>query len=382
MSLNIEINKNRPTRAEISLAKLKNNYNIVKELVGDKVKIMAMIKANAYGHGMIEIARELITQGVNYLGVAYLEEAIYLRKKGITSPILVLGAINTDQIKDFIINDIEITSSSLDKSKAISEIAVKLGKTARIHLKIDTGMARIGVQWYNSENFIEKTYNLPHINVVGIFSHFAKADCDMEFTNLQLSRFESVIEAIAKKNIKPELIHIANSAGIINLKSSHFNMVRPGLMLYGYDPTIPSKRKVFDGKTLQPIMTLKTKVSYFKVVAGNTGISYNHTYKTDKQTRIVTLPIGYGDGYSRFLSNKGTVIIRNNEYPVVGNICMDQMMVDIGMKGTAYNGDDVLLFGNMENNTISLEKLCQKAGMIPYEFLCLISSRVPRIYLE
>jgi len=184
-----------------------------------------------------------------------------------------------------------------------------------------------------------------------------------------------------KKKILPQHVHLANSAGVMNYKSSHFNMVRPGLMLFGYDPQMPVKKKVFEGKSLQPIMTLKSKVSYFKVVTKDTGISYNHSYKTSDQTRIVTLPIGYGDGYNRLLSNKGHVIIRGETYPVAGNICMDQMMVDIGMNGTAYNGDDVLLFGSMDGYKISLEQLCRDTGMIPYEFLCMISSRVPRIYV-
>lgn len=374
--------RNRPTRAEISLPRLRNNLSIVQSLIKPNVQIMAMVKANAYGHGLFEISQELLSHGVRYLGVAFLEEALYLRQCGITAPILVLGAINTDQIAEFIEHDIEITSSSIDKSRAINAVAQRLGKKAVVHLKIDTGMERIGVHWYNAEKFIDATLQLDSLIVRGVFSHFAKAESDKQFTEEQLARFNSVLELMEKKYTLPPLIHIANSAGIIHYPHSHYTMVRPGLMLYGYHPNGYLPHVSFNGKKLLPVMTLKTKVAYFKVVPEHTGISYNHTYVTKSQTRIVTLPIGYGDGYSRHLSNKGTVIIRGKEYPIVGTICMDQCMVDIGMDGTAYNGDDVLLFGEADGVVHPLEKLCEKIGTIPYEVLCMIAPRVPRIYID
>jgi alanine racemase len=262
----------------------------------------------------------------------------------------------------------------------IAAIAKEMRKVASVHLKIDTGMERIGVHWYNAERFIEKSYDLESMYIKGIFSHLAKAESDADCTTQQLSRFESVLNSMEKKNLQPELIHLANSAGIMNYKDSHYSMVRPGIMLYGYNPNGYLPDVTFDGKKLKPVMSLKTKVAYFKVVPARTGISYNHTYVTNNQTRIVTLPIGYGDGYFRLLSNKGMVIIHSNKYPIVGTICMDQCMVDIGMDGTAHNGDDVLLFGEMDGFSIPLESLCNKIGTITYEFLCGISSRVPRIY--
>jgi len=378
----IETYQNRSTRAEISFNNLRNNLSIVKSLINKNVKIMAVVKANAYGHGIFETSSELLKQGVEYLGVAVLEEGVYLRKRGITAPILVLGAINTDQIAEFIKHDIEITSSSLDKSIAIAAVAKEMGKVAKVHLKIDTGMERIGVHWYNSEKFIEKSYDLESVNIKGIFSHLAKAESDAEFTKQQIDRFDSVLSGMDKKKLLPEFIHLANSAGIINFKTSHYSMVRPGIMLYGYNPNGYLPDTAFGGKKLKPVMTLKTKVAYFKVVPAETGISYGHTYKTKDQTRIVTLPIGYGDGYFRQLSNKGEVIIRGKKYPIVGTVCMDQCMVDIGMEGTAYNGDDVLMFGEMGGSVIPLESLCEKIGTITYEFLCGITSRVPRIYID
>lgn len=382
MQLHVETYNNRPTRAEVSLGRIRNNLDIVRSLIGKGVKIMAMVKSNAYGHGIKTISETLLKAGVHYLGVAYLEEAVYLRKSGITAPILVCGAINIDQVEDFLRNDIEITSSSLDKSAAISEVARRLGITAKVHLKIDTGMERIGVHWYNAEQFIERTLALPGIAVQGIFSHLAKAEMDKDFTAEQVKRFSTIVDFMARKNILPGLVHLANSAGIIASPESHFTMVRPGIMLYGYDPFGYDPSRSFGGRSILPAMTFKTKVSYFKVVPQDTGISYNHSYTTGKQTRIVTLPVGYGDGYSRLLSNRGEVVIRGKRYPVVGSICMDQIMVDIGMDGSAYNGDDVLLFGEMNGSIIPLELLCEKIGTITYEFLCNISMRVPRLYVE
>jgi alanine racemase len=382
MIVGIETYKNRPTRAEISFDNLRNNLSIVRSCISNVVKIMAMVKANAYGHGLYEISAELLKQGVEYLGVAFLEEGIYLRKCGITAPIVVLGAIHTDQIAEFIQHDIEITSSSIDKSVAIAAVAKKMGKEAKVHLKIDTGMERIGVHWNHAERFIETSYGCKFMTIKGICSHFAKAETDPDFTYQQLNRFESVLTMMEKKRLLPELIHIANSAGIMNYKNSHYTMVRPGIILYGYNPNGYLPDVKFGDRELKPVMTLKTKVAYFKVVPAQTGISYNHTYTTGKQTRIVTLPIGYGDGYFRRLSNKGEVIIHGKKYPVVGTVCMDQCMVDIGMDGTAYNGDDVLLFGEMNGSAIPLESLCDKIGTVTYEFLCGISSRVPRVYLE
>ena len=380
MTDGIETYTNRPTRAEISLENLRNNLSIVKSLVKKDVKIMAVVKANAYGHGIYEISTELLQQGVDYLGVAVLEEGVYLRQRGITAPILVLGPIHVDQIADFIVHDIEITSSSIDKSLCIDAVAKEMRKVALVHLKIDTGMERTGVHWYHAERFIEKSYKYGSMKIKGIFSHLAKAESDVQFTNQQLTRFDSVLNTLEKKHLLPGLVHLANSAGIINYANSHYSMVRPGIMLYGYNPNGYLPGVSFSGRKLKPLMTLKTKVSFFKVVPEHTGISYNHTYTSGNQTRIVTLPIGYGDGYTRLLSNKGKVIIRGKMYPVVGTICMDQCMVDIGVDGTAYNGDDVLLFGEMDGFTIPLESLCDTLGTITYEVLSGISSRVPRIY--
>ncbi|NLI86054.1 MAG: alanine racemase, partial [Propionibacterium sp.] len=372
----------RPTRAEISLSALIHNYRIVRSLIGPDVKLMAMVKANAYGHGIVRVSKELLAAGADCLGVAYLEEAVFLRENGIRAPIVVMGAINSEQIPQFIEHDIEITSSSPEKSRAIAAAAKGLGTTAVVHLKIDTGMERIGVHWYNAERFIGETLELDGLKVKGVFSHLAKAECDAAFTETQIGRFDAIVEAMAKNGTLPEQVHLANSAGIINFKKAHYTMVRPGIMLYGYDPMGYRPGALFNGEALRPVMTLKTKVSFFKVCPAGTGISYGHTYITQRQTRVVTLPVGYGDGYSRLLSNRAEILVRGRRYPVAGTVCMDQTMVDIGPDGTAYNGDDVLLFGEMDGTAIPLEELCEKIGTITYEMLCGISSRVPRVYVE
>jgi alanine racemase len=376
MSSQIEVYQNRPTRAIISLENLRNNFKIVRAAARPGAAIMGVVKANAYGHGILETAKELLSLGASCLGVAVLEEAVYLRKNGITAPILVLGGINVDQIPGFIEHNVELAASSLDKARAISAAAKEMNRTAVVHLKIDTGMERIGVHWYHAPAFIDEILSLPNLKVKGVFSHFAKADTDAEFTRTQIGRFEEVLGYLSKRNSLPECIHIANSEGVISFPEAHYTMVRPGIILYGY-----ASRRQFGESRLKPVMTLKTRVSYFKVVPENTGISYNHTFVTEGQTRIVTLPIGYGDGYSRHLSNKGEVLIRGVKYPVVGNVCMDQIMADIGPDGAAYNGDDVLLFGEDESGSVDLEMLCNRMGTITYEVLCMISMRVPRIYV-
>jgi alanine racemase len=372
----IETFRHRPTRALISLPNLENNFAIVRAVIGPDVKIMGVVKANAYGHGILEVSRALLGLGAHSLGVALLEEGIYLRQSGIAAPILVLGAINAEQIPDFLRHDIAITSSSIDKSRSISAAAVKMGKTARVHLKIDTGMERIGVHWYKADAFVDTTLALPGLAVEGVFSHLAKADADRRFTLEQIGRFAAIVDRLDKAGRLPPLVHLANSEGLIHYPSSRFNLVRPGIMLYGY-----ATRKDFGDRTLRPVMSLLTKVAFFKVVPAGAGISYGHTARATRQTRVVTLPVGYGDGYNRLLSNRGEVIIRGARHKVTGTVCMDQTMVDIGPDGTAYNGDDVLLFGEHEGHAVALESLCDAIGTIPYEVLSMIADRVPRLYL-
>jgi len=370
----LPIDNDRPTRALINLPNLRHNFLVVKKHLKPTTKVMAIVKANAYGHGILRIAQELVSIGTDYLGVAFLEEGVFLRQHGIKAPILVMGAINTNQIAQFINHDLALTTPSVEKAKKISEVAVQMKKRAKIHLKIDTGMERIGVHWYSAEKLFDEVYSLPNIEIEGMFSHFAMSDCDELFTNEQINRFQSTVDLLTKKHPRPKLLHLANSAGLVLSPASHFDLVRPGLMLYGYGPS--------KFEPLKPVMSLLSKVAYFKVVRKGDKVSYNHTFEFKEDSRVVTIPVGYGDGFNRLLSNRGEVIIRNKKYPIVGNICMDQLLVNLGPTGEGYNGDDVLLFGEHNGNSIPIESLCEKLSTIPYEVTCAINTRVPRIYLD
>lgn len=364
---------NRPTKAVINIFNLENNLKVVKSLVG-KRKIMGVVKANAYGHGLVRISK-VLEKEVDYLGVAYIEEAIILRENGVKSPILVLGAVHKQQIDDYILNDIEITGSSLEKIQAISKRAKSLKKKAKVHIKIDTGMGRIGVQWDRVDRFFKKLFEskiLENIEIVGIYTHFSSADTDKIFTKKQNERFKKVLRVLSRyKNPQDLLVHAANSSTVANYSGDFLNdMVRVGLLLYGYSDNLKVQKK------LKPVMSFKTVVSYFKVLEKDSAVGYNQTYTTKRKTRVVTLPVGYADGYPIEFSNKAHAFLNNKIYPVVGKICMDQCMVDIG-NGKAYVGDEVELFG--EN--ISLWSLCEGTIKSPYTLLAGISERVPRVYI-
>ncbi len=369
-------NVTRPTRIEIDLRALEHNLGVIKDTIGKK-KIMAIVKANAYSHGIIEISKHL-EKNVDYFGVAFIEEALQLRKVGIKTPILVLGGINISQIDMFLENDVTITGSSVEKLEAIAKEAKRLNKIAKVHLKIDTGMGRIGVQWDRVNAFFKKAFELPNLNIEGAFSHFVSSSVDLKLTKLQLERFEKALEVLDKYSSREDIIiHLSNSGGIANqLEETYFDMVRSGISIYGYS-AVPKLQK-----RLNPAMSFKTKVSFFKVLPKGSIVGYDATYTTKSKTRIITLPVGYADGYARSLSNKGKVIIKGKEYPIAGRICMDQCMVDIGLDGEAYNGDDVLLWGKQEDDIINLWKLSETAGRSIYDMLCGISQRVPRVYID
>lgn len=367
----------RASYAEINLSALEQNYLAFKKLVAPS-KIMAVVKADAYGHGMIECALRLKLAGCDYFGVAFVEEGIALRHAGIKDPIHVFGGLQGSQIDQFIEHDFDITASSLDKLRAIEQYAKKLNKVARIQLKIDTGLERIGTHYYSANKLIDAAFCSELIDVVGVYSHFARSDePDLEFTKMQLERFLSIksqIEKISQK--KPPAFHIANSAAALNFPESRLDMVRIGIGLYGVHPS-PHLNSIL---SLEPVLTLKTKVVYFKSVKAGAGVSYGHSFITPSDTRIVTLPIGYADGYPRSLSNCAQVLIRGLRYPVRGTICMDQLMVDIGADGEAFNGDEVILIGKQLNQEISVNELAAKARTIPYEILCCIGPRISRIF--
>jgi alanine racemase len=361
----------RPTFVEVNLQRLTDNLAAIRSHIGS-AKVMAIVKANAYGHGIIEVARHLQAQA-DMLGVAFLEEAVLLREQGITAPILVFGGVATKQIPLFLKLGLSFTAPSIEKLKLIDEAAAALKMRAQVHLKIDTGMERIGVHYYSAEKLLEASLQYAHCDIAGIYSHFANADAaDLTHARLQLERFMDVLSFYEQRGLPTPVRHIANSGGVLALPESHLDMVRPGIMLYGVYPSPETARTVL----VKPALTWKSHVAYFKVVQPGHPVSYGSTWQSDEPTRVVTVPVGYGDGYFRALSNKARVIIRGQLYPIVGRVCMDQTMVNVG-QDTAYNGDIVTLIGD----GISADDIAQWAGTIPYEVLTNINTRVPRLYL-
>ena len=367
----------RPTRVEVDLNILKDNFKQIKKYIGD-VKIMPVLKANAYGHGLVRIAQFYSEMKADYLGVAVVEEGILLREKGIDLPILVLGGIWGNQIPLFLEHNLTITASSIDKLKQIDETAEQMKIKAKVHLKIDTGMERLGVHYYNAEKFLDSAYKCKNLKVEGVFSHFANSESnDLTYSKLQLERFNEVLDYFEKHSIKPPLRHISNSGGILQLPEANFDIVRPGIMLFGVYPSKDVKRTV----EIKPALTWKSLVVYFKVIKPNHPVGYDSTWQADHDVRAVTVPVGYGDGYLRSMFKKAEVIIKGKRYPVIGTISMDQIIVNLE-QGSAYNGDEVILLGSDGKNSITCEEMADWAGTIPYEILTNINTRVPRIYKE
>ena len=367
----------RPTQVEVDLSRLTANYRAIQAHVAPAA-VMPILKANAYGHGLVEVARHMQSLGAPYLGVAFLEEGILLREAGVTTPILVLGGIIGNQVPLFLEHDLTLTASSMEKLGQIEEAARAMGVWAKVHLKIDTGMERIGVHYYSAVDLLEASLAGEHFEVEGIFSHFANADAaDLAYSRLQLDRFHAVLDFYESRGLpRPTLRHMANSAAIAGFPASRLDMVRAGILLYGVYPSADVPRTI----DVRPALSWKSRVVYFKVVQPEHPVSYGSTWQSDRLVRVVTVPVGYGDGYFRSMSGRAEVIIRGKRYPVVGRVCMDQLMVNIEWE-TAYNGDEVILIGQAENGaTITVEELAEWAGTIPWEILTNVNTRVPRIY--
>jgi alanine racemase len=365
----------RPTWVEVNLTRLTQNLQAIRTHVAP-AKVMIIVKANAYGHGLAEVAKHLSTSS-DYIGVAVLEEGILLRELGVTAPILVLGGIWGNQVHHYLQHDLTLTASSVERLEQINTIAGQMGIKAKVHLKIDTGMERIGVHYYNARTILESALKCPSVEVEGIFSHFANADSkDLSHARLQMDRFNEVLRFYEDHSLPTPIRHMANSPAILQLPESYYDMVRPGIMLYGVFPTLDIPRTV----QVRPALAWKSRVVYFKIVNPEHPVSYGSTWQSDHPVRVVTLPVGYGDGYFRSLSNKTRVLIRGKKYPQVGRICMDQMMVNIETD-SAFNGDEVILLGEADGETITAQDLADWSGTIPYEILTNINTRVPRVYI-
>jgi len=365
----------RPTFAEINLNNLAYNFRRIKALVAPNTKILVTVKADAYGHGLIPVSKKLISCGVDYLGVASIDEGILLRDAGIKVPILILGMILKCDIAPLFIYNLTPTVCDLELARALEKKAASLKKIKAIQIKVDTGMGRIGVMHYDAHGLVKDISKFKHLTIGGLFTHFAFADINRKFTLYQIGLFNKLVQRLESSGLHIPLLHTANSIGLIDLKSSHFNMVRPGLVIYGLYPRENLKIK------LRPVLSLKTRIVFVKDLPKGHGVSYGHEYTTTRNTRIAILPIGYGDGYPRNLSNKAPVLIKGRKFTISGRICMDQSMVDVG-KFKVKPGDEAVLIGSQGRKSITVEELANLSGTIPYEIVCGLGSRIPRIFHE
>ncbi|MBC8596582.1 alanine racemase [Qingrenia yutianensis] len=367
---------------EIKLDAVKNNVKNIRGLLKDGTRLLAVIKADAYGHGAVEVAKSLLFDGgADYFGVATYGEAEQLRRAGINTPVLILGAVFGDEYAELVKDNITLTVFDFDTAKKLSDTAKKLGKTAKIHIKIDTGMARIG--FLPSEDAVEeiiKISKLDGIEIEGMFSHFAKADeADKMPTRVQFEKFMFIKNELLKRGIKIPICHICNSAGIIDFPEYHLDMVRSGIITYGYYPSDFVNK---DALKLESAMSFKSRVVHIKTVEAGTSVSYGGTFTAKEKMKIATVSAGYADGYNRLLSNKADVIINGERCRVLGRVCMDQLMVDATHLKNINLGDEVILFGKSGNNTVTVEETAEIIGTINYEVLCSLSKRVPGVYIH
>lgn len=365
----------RPTWAEINLRNLVYNFSRVKTMLRPGTKVMVCVKADAYGHGLVPVSKKLSSCGVDYLSVASIDEGIALRRAGIKKPILVLGMILKTDARPLIEYNLSQTVCTLGLASALNSIAASKNRKINIHVKVDTGMGRLGILPKDASVFIKKVRRMRSLKIEGLFTHISCADTNRDFTSYQIGIFDRLTDKLAREGLEVPLLHAANSLGVIDYPKSHFNMVRPGLVIYGLYP----KEKLY--VRLKPVLSLKTRVVYFKDVPRGFGISYGRTYITKSNTTVATLPIGYGDGYPRNLSNIAPVLIKGRRFTLSGRVCMDQVMVDVGELKVRI-GDEAVLIGSQGRNRVSAEELSVLSGTIPYEIVCGLGSRVPRVYLE
>ncbi|MCH5210981.1 MAG: alanine racemase [Oscillospiraceae bacterium] len=369
------------TWAEVDLDAIAHNIKEIRKITNPNAQIMAVVKADAYGHGFLEVTRTLLENGADRLAVAVLQEGKQLRSRGVTVPILILGASGEETVEDLINFDITPSVFSYEFAKTLSYEAERKEKVTKIHIKIDTGMSRIGfLAGDNNEEIVEeiiKISKLPYIEIEGIFSHFAASDeTDKTYTLMQYKRFIEVCNALKDRGLDIPIRHICNSAGIMMYPEMHLDMVRPGVILYGMYPSDEVDKSRLN---LIPAMTLKSTVTHVKEVPKDRGVSYGREYITDKRTKIATVPIGYADGYLRKLAREGKMIVNGEKVPIIGRICMDQCMIDVTNVYTIDRGDEVIIFGR---EGVTIDDLAAWLDTINYEVACVIGKRIPRIYTK
>ena len=366
----------RPTVAEIDLSAISNNIKAIKNKI-NSAQIMAVVKADAYGHGALKVSQTALNSGATYLGVGIIEEGIALRNAGIDAPILVLGGLFPHQASRFIKYNLEATIYDQEGFIALRDAALKSNQKARVHIKLDTGMGRVGCNWTTAVPFIEKVSQQDSLELVGAYTHFATADeVDKSFTYLQLTRFKQVIKQLEAKGISVPLKHTANSAGVLDIPESYFDLVRPGIMLYGYYPSSFTSKSV----ELEPAMTFKTRILYVKEINRGDSVGYNRAFIAKNNIRVATLPVGYADGYNRLLSDQARVLIHGKYFSTIGQVSMDLLTINLEQNDNIKAGDEVVLLGRQQDETIRVETISEKLNTIPYEVTCAVSKRVPRVY--
>ena len=376
--LNIE--KVRPVWAEINLDYLRHNIREIRKKISKETLICAVVKADAYGHGARMVSKVLLENGADRLAVGTLSEAIELRRDGCTAPIMILGYTPIVQVKSILEHNIISAVYTYEQACEFSKIAVNEGKTMKLHIKIDTGMSRLGFQVEDKDiQDIKKIFNLPNLEIEGIFTHFAVADeGDKSFTIEQFNKFNKVIRELESSGYNIPIKHASNSAATMDLKEMNLDMIRPGIILYGLYPSQEVKKEVLN---IKPVMQLKAKISHVKNLPKNRGVSYGLKYITDEEKKIATIPVGYADGFTRMLTDEIEVLIKGKKVPIVGRICMDQCMADVTGLDVRM-GDEVILISNIEDSGNTFDDIAMKLGTINYEVISTIGRRVPRAYVE
>ncbi|MGI6345297.1 MAG: alanine racemase [Bacillota bacterium] len=370
----------RPTWAEIDLDNLIHNIGAVRRILPDDCEIFGVVKADAYGHGAVRVAQTALAAGANRLAVSIVDEAWELRKAGIAAPILILGYTPAGQGELAARLGLSVTVYDRANAESLAMGALRAGRQLKVHLKIDTGMSRLGVAPPDAARLAQYCARLPGIELEGVFTHFARADeADITPTCEQLRRFQAALRGIEATGIQIPLVHAANSASAIRFPDTRFNAIRLGLSMYGLYPDPLLKDY---GVELRPAMSLRTTVSFARWVPANTAVSYGGRHITEAPAYLVTLPIGYADGLSRLLSGKAEVLLRGRRVPLVGTICMDQCVVDATQVADAVIGDEVVIWGRQGDAEITVDEVAQRLGTISYEVLCLLSKRVPRVYFR
>jgi alanine racemase len=365
------------TWVEVDLDRFAGNLRAIRGRIGEGCELFLVVKADAYGHGAVEMAEAAEREGVAYLGVATLHEGIQLRQAGSRLPVIVLSPLLASEIGEALAHDLDPTVCDLEFARALSDGARAEGKPARCHVEIDTGMGRIGVREEDAEAFLAELAALPGLRVASVYTHFPDADsADLSFTHAQVARFGALLARLEKRGLRPPRAHAANSAGTLNAPEGRFDWVRVGLIAYGHRP--PDTPDI----ALQPVMSLKSRLVQIRMLPAGSTISYGRTFVTSRPTRVGVVPVGYGHGYSWLLSNRGSMLVNGARAPILGRVTMDLTMVDLEAAPSARVGDEVVLFGEQQGASLPLEEVARWSETLPYEIMCTIGKRVSRIYLS